>query len=157
MSRITRPLYAVVGGRAPYAEDVLSRLRRPILLAAVADVLLVVVFCAIGRASHDESPLGELLVTAWPFLVALAAGWGISLAWRRPCAVLRTGVPVWIVTVAGGMLLRVLVGQGTAPAFIVVASLALGVLLVGWRAARMAVLRRPGRSAMTAADENMKA
>ncbi len=118
---------------------------------------MVVVFCVIGRASHDESPLGELLVTAWPFLVALAAGWGISLAWRRPFAVLRTGAPVWIVTVAGGMLLRVLVGQGTAPAFIVVASLTLGVLLVGWRAARMAVLRRPGRSAMTAADENMKA
>jgi hypothetical protein len=55
------------------------------------------------------------------------------------------------------MLLRLLVGQGTAPAFIVVASIVLGALLVGWRAVRAAVLRRRHRSAMTATDENMKA
>lgn len=115
------------------------------------------VFCVIGRASHDESPLQGLLLTAWPFLGALVAGWGIALAWRRPFAVLRTGVPVWVVTVAGAMLLRMLSGQGTAPAFIVVASIALGVLLVGWRAVAAMLLRKPGRSATTAADENMKA
>jgi hypothetical protein len=136
---------------------VLSRAPRHILFAAAADVLLVIVFCAIGRASHAESPLWGLFVTAWPFLAALAVGWGVSLGWRRPFAVLRTGVPVWVVTVVGGMLLRLLVGQGTAPAFIVVASIVLGALLVGWRAVRAAVLRRPHRSAMTATDENMKA
>lgn len=132
-------------------------MRGRILLAVVADVVLVIVFCAIGRASHEESPLRGLFLTAWPFLAALAAGWGISLAWRRPFAVLRTGVPVWVATVAGGMLLRILAGQGTAPAFIVVASVALGVLLVGWRAVVSMVRRRSGRSVTAAADENMKA
>lgn len=151
------PLYAVAGARSPYAGDVLSSDRGRILLAAVADVVLVTVFCAIGRASHDEAPLEGLFLTAWPFLAALAAAWGISLAWRRPFAVVRTGVPVWVVTVAGGMLLRTLVGQGTAPAFIVVASVALGVLLLGWRAVAAALLRRSGRSATALADENMKA
>ncbi|UIN32114.1 DUF3054 domain-containing protein [Microbacterium binotii] len=135
----------------------LSRARGRILVAVVADVVLVLVFCAIGRASHDETPLPGLLVTAWPFLAALAVGWGISLAWRRPFAVLRTGVPVWGVTVAGGMLLRTLADQGTAPAFVVVASITLGALLVGWRAVVVTVLRRSGRSARAVADENMKA
>lgn len=135
----------------------LSRARGRILFAVAADVLLVTVFCVIGRASHDESPLQGLLLTAWPFLAALAGAWVIALAWRRPFAVLGTGVPVWVVTVAGAMLLRMLAGQGTAPAFIVVASVALGVLLVGWRAVAAMLPRRSGRSAMAAADENMKA
>jgi hypothetical protein len=101
------------------------------------DALLVLAFAAIGRASHesgvpDESGLG-LLTTAWPFLVALAAGWLVSMAWRAPSAPLRTGVPVWAVTVAGGMLLRAVSGQGTAVPFIAVATLTLLALLVGWR------------------------
>ncbi len=102
------------------------------------DALLVVAFAAIGRASHESGVLGEggrgLLTTAWPFLVALAAGWIVSMAWRAPSAPLRTGVPVWAMTVTGGMLLRALSGQGTAVPFIVVATLTLLALLVGWRA-----------------------
>jgi hypothetical protein len=46
-----------------------------------------------------------------------------------------TGVGVWIGTVAGGQLLRVLSGQGTAAAFIVVSLLFLGLFLLGWRLA----------------------
>lgn len=88
-------------------------------------------------------------------MAALAVGWGVSLGWRRPLAVLRTGVPVWAVTVAGGMLLRMLVGQGTAPAFIIVAAVTLAVLLVGWRALWAVLTHR--RAATAAADENMKA
>ncbi|MGC5075465.1 DUF3054 domain-containing protein [Agrococcus sp. DT81.2] len=109
------------------------------------DALLVVAFAAIGRASHESGVLGEgglgLLTTAWPFLVALAAGWLVSMAWRAPSAPLRTGVPVWAVTVTGGMLLRALSGQGTAVPFIVVATLTLLALLVGWRLVAAAVRR----------------
>lgn len=99
--------------------------------------MLVVAFAAIGRASHESGVLGEggvgLLTTAWPFVVALGAGWLVSVAWRAPLAPWRTGVPVWAVTVVGGMLLRALSGQGTAVPFIVVATLTLLVLLLGWR------------------------
>lgn len=101
------------------------------------DAVLVVGFAAVGRASHESGVLGEggigLLTTAWPFLVALSVGWIFSPAWRAPLAALRTGVPVWAVTVVGGMLLRALDGQGTAMPFIVVATLTLLLLLVGWR------------------------
>lgn len=101
------------------------------------DAVLVVGFAAAGRASHESGVLGEggmgLLTTAWPFLVALAAGWIFSPAWRAPLAPLRTGMPVWAVTVIGGMLLRAVSGQGTAVPFIVVATLTLLALLVGWR------------------------
>lgn len=91
------------------------------------------VFALAGRASHDSDIWGGLVGTAWPFLGALAAGWLVSLAWRAPRAPLRTGVPVWLVTVAGGMLLRAASGQGTALPFVVVATLTLLVALVGWR------------------------
>ncbi|SDR97316.1 DUF3054 domain-containing protein [Agrococcus carbonis] len=107
---------------------------RRALLSLLADALFVVLFATVGRSSHDAAltPLG-IAETAWPFLVALGAGWLVSRAWRAPRAPWRTGVPVWLVTVAGGMLLRALTGQGTALPFIVVATLALLVQLVGWR------------------------
>jgi FtsH-binding integral membrane protein len=58
------------------------------------------------------------------------------------------GIAVWLCTVALGMVLRVVSGQGTALAFIVVALVFLGLFLLGWRLlARLAVARRliPGR------------
>jgi hypothetical protein len=109
--------------------------------AFALDAALVTVFAAIGRASHGEDALAGLWVTAWPFLAALVAGWVVSLAWRSPLAPVRTGLPVWVVTVAGGMLLRAVSGQGTAFAFIVVATVTLLLFLVGWRVVA-AVVRR---------------
>lgn len=106
---------------------------RPILVAFAVDGLLVVVFAAVGRASHGESALDGLWVTAWTFLLALVVGWGVAFAWRAPLAPLRTGVPVWAVTVVGGMLLRGASGQGVQVAFVVVAAVVLLLFLVGWR------------------------
>ncbi|MCX6502322.1 MAG: DUF3054 domain-containing protein [Microbacterium sp.] len=111
-------------------------------LAAVIDVVAVLVFAAVGRASHDEPVLAGLALTAWPFLVALAVGWVTLRAWRRPTAPLRTGVGVWLVTVAGGMLLRAVSGQGIALAFVIVATIVLFVFLVGWRGVATLVRRR---------------
>jgi hypothetical protein len=42
-------------------------------------------------------------------------------------------VGAWLGAVALGMLLRVISGQGTAPAFIGVALAFLGLFLLGWR------------------------
>ncbi|MBN9184696.1 DUF3054 domain-containing protein [Microbacterium sp.] len=124
--------------------------RRTALLSFVLDAVLVVAFAATGRASHDEAVLPGLLVTAWPFLVGLVAGWAVTLAWRAPMRPLRTGLGVWAVTVAGGMLLRAVSGQGVVLAFVVVAAVVLLIALIGWRgiAALIRSLRR--RRATTA-------
>jgi hypothetical protein len=120
---------------------------RSIVVALAVDVLSVVVFAALGRATHDGDVLGPaglgLAETSWPFLVALALGWGVSLAWRRPLAPVRTGIPVWIATVVGGMLFRAVSGQGTQLAFVIVATVVLAAFLVGWRVVAAIISRRP--------------
>ena len=87
-----------------------------------------------------------LATTAWPFLAALALGWLVCLGWRRPLSIVRTAVPVWVVTVAGGMLLRAVSDQGTALPFVIVATVTLLVLLVGWRLVTAVVRRMRARS-----------
>lgn len=122
-----------------------ARARPATLIGALLlDAALVTAFAALGRASHAEDILAGLWITAWPFLAALIAGWTVTLAWRAPAAPVRTGLPVWAITVAGGMLLRWVSGQGVQPAFVAVASLVLLALLVGWRvvAALVARIRR---------------
>lgn len=103
-------------------------------LAAGIDTVLVLVFAATGRASHDEAVLSGLARTAWPFLAGLALGWLIARAWTAPLRLNPTGLIIWVSTVAGGMVLRVVSDQGTAVSFIIVASIVLGVFLLGWRA-----------------------
>ena len=111
--------------------------------AFIVDAVLVLVFAVIGRASHGESP-GGFLITAWPFIVALLVGHVVAALLparpRRPWS-LGWGAVVWLVTVAGGLLLRVATGDTAQIAFIIVATLVLGVFLLGWRAAA-ALLRR---------------
>ncbi len=109
--------------------------------------MLVIVFAAIGRATHDGDVLGPfgsgLATTAWPFLAALLVGWLVTRAWRGPLAIVRTGLPVWAVTVILGMVLRALSGQGVAVAFVIVAAITLALFLLGWRAiARLATRGR---------------
>jgi hypothetical protein len=95
----------------------------------------VLVFVAIGRSAHAHgiTPSG-LAGTSWPFLVGLAAGWLVARAWRRPREIVPTALVVTVTCVAVGMVLRVVSGQGTAVAFVVVALAFLGTALVGWRA-----------------------
>lgn len=119
-------------------------MNRSALLAFIGDLLVVLAFATIGRASHAEGIVGDgglgLLTTAGPFVIGLVTAWLVSLAWRRPTAPLRTGVPVWLVTVAVTMLARAVTGQGTALSFVIVTAVTLGAFLVGWRAvARLSV------------------
>ena len=103
-------------------------------LAVLLDVCCVLVFVAIGRASHTEGEtVAGILSTGWPFLCGLAAGWVFSRAWRHPLALRPAGLAVWLSTAALGMVLRVVSGQGTAVAFVVVALAFLGLFLLGWR------------------------
>ncbi|WP_334148830.1 DUF3054 domain-containing protein [Microbacterium sp.] len=124
------------------------------LPAVIVDVVLVLVFAVIGRASHDENPAGFLL-TAWPFLVALLLGHAIAALLpgrpRQPWSVLW-GLVVWVITVIGGMLLRIATGDTAQVAFIIVATLTLGVFLVGWRA--LTALLRRRRAAAVAHEQD---
>ena len=114
------------------------------LLAAAIDAVLVLVFAVIGRASHGEDLLG-VLTTWWPFLGGLTIGWLIMRAWRAPQRIVYTALGVWLWTVAGGMLLRVVSGQGVQPSFVVVATIVLGVFLIGWRGVAVLGRRIRGR------------
>lgn len=120
-------------------------------LAAAIDVVAVFVFVATGRSSHAEAlSVAGLAQTAWPFLGGTLVGWLIAGlltrgAWHSPLAVVRTGLVVWVSTVVIGMLLRVVSGQGTALAFIIVAIVVLGMLLVGWRALAILIRHLRGR------------
>lgn len=103
--------------------------------AILLDVACVLAFVVIGRANHAEAASAAGLArTAWPFLAGLAAGLGGTRAWRRPAAIVPTGIGAWLATVGIGMALRVASGQGTAAAFIVVALAFLGLCMLGWRA-----------------------
>jgi Protein of unknown function (DUF3054) len=124
-------------------------------LAVVLDVCCVLIFVIIGRASHTKGEsLAGIASTCWPFLVALGVGWLAARGWRRPLAIRPEGLVIWLCTVALGMILRVVAGQGTAVAFIAVALGFLGLFLLGWRLlARLAPLTRrtrPGRPARAA-------
>jgi peptidoglycan/LPS O-acetylase OafA/YrhL len=116
---------------------------RPVAIAAVIDIVSVVVFCTIGRRSHDEGlTIAGVAETAWPFLTGTVLGWLVIRGWRRPTALVPTGVVVWVATVLIGMALRKLTGQGTAVSFLVVASIATAILLLGWRGVAAALARR---------------
>jgi len=99
------------------------------------DAACVLMFCAVGRRSHDEGlNVAGIATTAWPFLTGTALGWLAAQAWRRPTALFPTGVVVWMCTVAVGMLLRKATSAGVAGSFVVVASTVTALLLLGWRA-----------------------
>ena len=109
-------------------------MNRRVALAAVADVVAIIVFVAIGRRNHNEgSSIGGIAAVAAPFLIALVVGWIAARAWTRPMQV-EPAFVIWPVTVAVGMVLRNLVfDRGTALPFIIVATIVTGVFLVGWR------------------------
>lgn len=126
----------------------MTETRTPVTLIVVIDVILVTVFCVIGRLSHAEgvfSDIPGLLNTIWPFLVAILAAHVVMLARRSRSERMLPGIVVWAVTVVVGLVLRAVSGQGTALAFMIVATLTLALFLLGWRAV-VAIARRMRRS-----------
>jgi hypothetical protein len=108
-------------------------------------VAVVVVVATIGGASHVEGlRLAVVWHPAWPFLVGTA----LALAWaayaKDDPRTVQVGTRVWLLTLVVGMVLRRLTDAGTAPSFVVVATLVLGALFLGWRlVARVRRWRRP--------------
>lgn len=104
------------------------------LLPCLADLAFVVVFAVIGRASHGEAlSLGGIAATAWPFLVACAFAWLVVALLEDDGLNPRSAFVVWLVTLVGGMGLRILAGGGFAWAFGLVAAAFLAAAMAGWR------------------------
>lgn len=109
---------------------------RPRWQLALVDLIAVLVFATLGRASHEEGlSLSGIVGTALPFLVGLAAGWAL-VGWRtglRRIQQVGPGVTVWASTLVLGMIVRRIAGDGTAFSFILVAASFLALFLLGWR------------------------
>lgn len=104
------------------------------LTTLALDLVVVLAFAFAGNRSHyGEVTMAGVLQTTWPFALALLAGWLIAGRTRWALRSLRSGLLIWLTTVIGGMLLRLLTGAGTAWTFVGVATLVLGAGLLGWR------------------------
>ena len=103
-------------------------------VAFVTDLLAVIAFAAIGRRSHDEERgIALTLEVAAPFMIGVAVGWAIFRMWQQPLWSNRA-IGMWITTIVVGAVLRATVfDRGVAPSFVIVATIFLGVFLLGWR------------------------
>lgn len=119
------------------------------LVMFVVDAVLIVVFSTFGRGAHSEGlGVAQVWGTAWPFGVGLVVGWLVLLATRRAPGSVGSGAVVWAASLVVGMVIRG-IGDGRVPhwSFILVAASVTAVFLIGWRAARAAILRRRGHEA----------
>ncbi|HEY2225884.1 DUF3054 domain-containing protein [Actinomycetospora sp.] len=121
-------------------------------LLALVDALAVLVFAAIGRQAHEGGAhdvayaLGEVVGIATPFLAgALVAALAVR-SWRDPLA-WRSGIAVWIGAVVIGMLLRWAFVDPPPLSFVVVATVSLAVLVLGWRGVVRGIMTLRGRRA----------
>jgi Protein of unknown function (DUF3054) len=122
-----------------------------ILPAIAVDVICILVFAILGRSSHQETPdLLGVAHTAWPFLAGCLLGTLLGRTWRHPFSI-KSGVAVWLGTVAGGMALRLLTGAGVQLSFVIVAGCVLALLLIGWRAIFRLIQRARANSRSAAA------
>jgi hypothetical protein len=105
------------------------------------------VFAATGRRSHSEAvDATGVLTTAAPFLAGLVVGWLAARAWRMPLG-WRTGAAVWLGTVVIGLAARAAFTHRLPLTFVLIAAASLAILLLGWRAVVLAMVRvrRRGR------------
>lgn len=103
-------------------------------LAIFLDLALVVLFAVIGRASHGEAlDFDGLIRTGAPFFAATLIMVILMTLRRVDLQTLRSGIYIWGFTLGLGMIFRVLIGDGTQLAFILVAGAFLALFLIGWR------------------------
>lgn len=122
---------------------------------AIIDVVLVVVFAILGRATHHEAiTLIGVWQTSMPFIIGLAVGWVfVGFTTNRPERLWPEAAMIWVNTVAVGMVLRLLLGDTAMPTFILIAAGVLAVLLALPRVAAILIAqRKQQRPAATEAE-----
>jgi hypothetical protein len=96
-----------------------------------ADLAAIVLFAASGRSTHEHGlTAAGIAGTAAPFAVACLGAWVALRAWRSPRRIWPTAIGIWLLTVAGGLLLRFVTGGGVALSFQAVTLAVLGALLL---------------------------
>lgn len=123
---------------------------RHIWVAAIIDLAIIAFFALYGRMSHGmRLEAAEVWRVAWPFLAGLAIAWLVAFVWRRPLAPVRSGIPITLITVIAGMLLRYGVEYGGAVPvsvpFIIVSTSLFALLFIGWRGIATLLVRRRAR------------
>lgn len=120
---------------------------RPPAAALAVDLVAVLVFAGVGRASHVEGTgLLQVAGTALPFWVGVLLAWALPRVHRDPTRLVPAGAVVLAGAVVVGLALRLATGQGAPVPFVVVTAVVLAVLLLGWRAlAGWAARRAPAR------------
>lgn len=104
------------------------------VLPASIDLLLVLVFAIVGRATHSEGvSVGGVLWTALPFWIACLVGWLVLGLLDDDGFGPRGALVSWLVTLLGGVALRITFGDTAAWPFVAVAALVLAALFAGWR------------------------
>ena len=98
------------------------------------DLAAVTLFVVIGRHNHHHGEtVSGIATTWWPFAAGLVLAWVVTRLRRRVGESLGDAALIVAVTVAAGMILRVVAGQGTAFAFVLVALAFLYLFMGGWR------------------------
>ena len=101
----------------------------------VYDTLCVLLFVVIGTRNHKtDTGLSGIVYVAAPFFIALSLA-HLAPMMQRGAKALPHQYMVWGYTIVMGMVLRNFAfDRGTAPAFVIVATIFLGVTMLGWRA-----------------------
>ena len=101
----------------------------------VYDALCVLLFVVIGTRNHKtDTGLSGIAYVAAPFFIALSLA-HLAPMMQRGAKALPHQYVVWGYTIVMGMVLRNFAfDRGTAPAFVIVATIFLGVTMLGWRA-----------------------
>ena len=108
---------------------------RTALRAIAFDALCVLLMVVIGTRNHEtDTGITGILFVAAPFWIAMSLAHLAPLLQRKNRKEQNAYV-VWGYTVVMGMVLRNMVfDRGTAAAFIIVATIFLGITMFGWRA-----------------------
>ncbi|HZT97769.1 MAG TPA: DUF3054 domain-containing protein [Chloroflexota bacterium] len=113
-------------------------------IAALGDVLILILFAAIGRLSHHRSmasPVEDVLVTALPFLAGWAAGAGLgggysAVIWTRRRVMLSRTARSWITGGLIALVIRSFLERRVVPLSFAAVVLTFNlVLLSAWRLA----------------------
>ena len=108
---------------------------RTALRAFALDLVCVLIMVVIGTRNHEtDTGVSGVLFVAAPFWIAASLAHLAPLLQRSKKTEVHV-VLVWGYTVVMGMVLRNIVfDRGTAPAFVIVATIFLGSTMYGWRA-----------------------